>query len=189
MDRQLKLHGYRIEPAEVEEAMLTIREIAAAAVVSGGDRLVAYLVADDASQLPSAQQLQEQLRLLLPFPMIPQVYVALAELPLTPAGKADLLALPALSAHDRAVGQPHAGDTDIRTAQERLAADLICESLEVEDVGLDDDFFLLGGNSLQAMRFAARLGAITGRKMPVTVLFENSTARRVAEYLDSMESS
>jgi len=186
MDRQVKIHGYRIEPAEVEAALLLLPGVAAAAVVERGGRLIAYTVAADPSSAPSVQHLHEGLRRLLPFPMIPQVFIPLTQLPLTPAGKADLLALPDPPDQGEAAVHPVRAERAM-TAREAQVAALFCEYLKVDRAALDDDFFLLGGDSLQAMRLTARLRGAVSQQIPVTVLFRYSTPRTLAAHLDAVD--
>ncbi|WP_250399238.1 non-ribosomal peptide synthetase [Streptomyces cellostaticus] len=177
MDRQLKLRGYRIEPGEIEQVLLEVPEVAAAAVAVRGDRLVAWTAPADRTAPATPDRLRERLRHRLPSYMIPEVLVALDALPLTPAGKTDLLALTVPDEHPASAARPEgaaAGDL------EELVARLFREVLALPGVGPDDDFFDLGGDSLRAMRLAGRLQTELGSDFDVELLFDYSTVRELA---------
>jgi amino acid adenylation domain-containing protein len=159
-DGQLKVRGFRVEPAEVEAALGGHPGVREAAVVArrgapGDERLVAYLVATPEEEAPAAE-LRQFLADRLPPHMVPSAFVALAALPLTPAGKVDrrvLAALdlaPAPEEEGRAFAAP-------RTPVEEILAAAWQEVLGVERVGVRDDFFALGGHSLLATRILSRL--------------------------------
>ncbi|WP_030661562.1 non-ribosomal peptide synthetase [Streptomyces rimosus] len=184
MDRQLKLRGYRIEPGEIEQVLLEEPEIAAAAVAVRDDRLVAWTVPADRDAPAAPDRLRERLRRRLPSYMIPDLLVTLDELPLTAAGKTDLLALtvPADGPSGAATGS---GTDDLEgTAApgglEETIARIFREVLALPEVGLDDDFFDLGGDSLRAMRIAARIQAELDADFDVELLFDYSTVRELA---------
>jgi amino acid adenylation domain-containing protein len=180
MDRQLKLRGYRIEPGEIEEVLLEGPEVAAAAVAVRDGRLVAWTVPADRDAPAAPERLRERLRHRLPSYMIPEVLVVLDELPLTPAGKTDLLAL-AVPDTDTSAPAPAAGGSPVpQEGLEALVTRLFKEVLALNEVGPDDDFFELGGDSLRAMRLAARIQAELGSDFDVELLFDYSTVREVA---------
>ncbi|WP_411574633.1 non-ribosomal peptide synthetase [Streptomyces fradiae] len=202
MDRQLKLRGYRIEPGEIEQVLLEDPGIAAAAVAVRDDRLVAWTVPAGQAAPPAPDRLRERLRRRLPSYMVPELLVTLAALPLTPAGKTDLLALtvpddgtasaPAAPATGSGTGSGAGSGTgtgegaeDEGTATgtggpEELVARLFREVLALPEVGPDDDFFDLGGDSLRAMRLAGRLQTELGSDFDVELLFDHSTVRDLA---------
>jgi len=176
-DFQVKVHGFRIELGEIETALLRMPEIAAAVVIvhadeAVGDRLVAYVVAAAGSSVDTAA-VPGRLGALLPSYMVPSAFVVLDELPLTPHGKVDRRALPAPIFE---AGAYRAA----RTAAEHTVAGAYAEVLGVDQVGLDDDFFALGGNSLAATRVVARLSAVTGATIPVRVIFSAPTVEELA---------
>ncbi|MET8774529.1 non-ribosomal peptide synthase/polyketide synthase [Nocardia sp. NPDC004654] len=178
-DFQVKLRGQRIELGEIEAALLAAADVRAAAVRvfahPAGELLVAYVVTD----LPKdevAAVLTSRLRAALPSYMVPTAYVALTAMPLTTSGKLDRNALPdpVLAAKEfRAPGTP----------AERTVAEVFAEVLELDRVGLDDDFFAVGGNSLVATRIAARLAARAEVDVPVRLLFEHPTVAALAAAL------
>ncbi|MBF6170939.1 non-ribosomal peptide synthetase [Nocardia blacklockiae] len=176
-DFQVKVRGFRIELGEIEAALLRLDDIAAAAVVAHtdehtGDRLVAYLVAAPDATVDT-DTVTARLAAGLPSYMIPAAYVVLDALPLTANGKLDRKALP----------KPVFEVAEFRAPVgpiERLVAAAYAEVLGVPRVGLDDDFFGLGGNSLAATRVTARLSAALRTSIGVRLIFEAPTVEALA---------
>ncbi|SUE14960.1 non-ribosomal peptide synthetase [Rhodococcus gordoniae] len=168
-DFQVKIRGFRIELEEIESALRRLDDIAAAVVTAHhdarlGDRLVAYLV-PAAGAVVDTGRVAEALARELPGYMIPGAFVVLTELPLTANGKLHRAALPA----------PVFESTEFRaptTTIEQTVAGVFADVLGVDRIGLDDDFFDLGGNSLLATQVVARLGKTSGLRVPVRALFE-----------------
>ncbi|WP_304450676.1 amino acid adenylation domain-containing protein [Nocardiopsis sp. YSL2] len=179
IDRQLKLHGYRIEPGEIEQVLLETPDVAAAAVDVREGRLLAWTVLDGRSGQATPDELRQRLRHRLPSYMVPETVVVLKELPLTPAGKTDLLAL------DVPPGRPvsEASAPESAGELEEVVARLFREALAVPHVGLDDDFYALGGDSLLAMRLAVMLQAELDLDFDVERIFDHATVREVASGL------
>ncbi|RKG96951.1 amino acid adenylation domain-containing protein, partial [Corallococcus carmarthensis] len=179
VDFQVKLRGYRIEPGEVEAALRTHPGIRDAMVlvredVPGVQRLVAY-VAPEVDTAPLRSHLQRS----LPDYMVPAVYVALPVLPLTPNGKVDRAALPA-PLDEATSTEARVGPRDEREAMlERLWA----EALGVAAVDVRTSFFELGGHSLLAVRLMAAVARETGRKLPLSTLFQAPSVERFAVLL------
>jgi len=186
LDRQVKVRGFRIEPAEVEAAIAGHPEIREAVVVAapepgagGGKRLIAYLVPrEPAARLPGG--LRAWLRQRLPEHMVPQSFVALAELPLTTNGKIDRAALP--SPESLEAGS-EAADEAPRSQEEELLAGIWAEVLGRERIGLRDDFFDLGGHSLLATRVVSRIREVFGVELPLRRLFDAPTVAALAAEL------
>ncbi|MFF0383225.1 non-ribosomal peptide synthase/polyketide synthase [Streptomyces sp. NPDC004286] len=150
-DRQVKLRGNRIEPGEIEAALTRHPDIARGAVVVRDHRLVAYAVPAPGATVDPAE-LRATLAEALPAPLVPDAYVLLDDLPLTPSGKLDQAALPAPEA-ERAVRREPSGPV------ERELTGIFAAVLGIPDVGPDDDFFRLGGDSISSIGVAARARA------------------------------
>ncbi len=191
-DQQVKLRGFRIELSEIESALaLHPRVHTAAAVVrhddrdgKGEPRLVGYVVPEvlpgALGPAPSAAELLAGLREKLPDYMVPAALVFLDELPRNAHGKLDVGRLPA-SAHTRP--ELAAAYAAPRSELERAIAAVWREALKVESVGLDDNFFDLGGHSLLVAKVHARLGEALGREVPLLELFQYPTVGSLARHL------
>ena len=156
-DGQVKIRGYRIEIGEIETALQRIDGVRAGAVMVREDRpeqkrLVAYYVLDDATL--TARSLREQLSRLLPEFMVPAIYIGLASLPITANGKLDRRALPAPDNRRPELADVYAPPQGI--VEQRLCA-LFADVLGLDQVGRNDHFFDLGGNSLLAVKAVARI--------------------------------
>ncbi|MGW5388313.1 amino acid adenylation domain-containing protein, partial [Nocardia sp. NPDC003963] len=176
-DFQVKLRGLRIELGEIETALTDIDEVGQAVVVlrgdaRTGDQLVGYLVPAAGAPL-DIEDVREDLSARLPSYMVPAAFVLLDELPLSASGKLDRRALPAPVFEAQVFRAPS-------TPVEEIVAATFAEVLGVERVGVDDDFFALGGNSLSATRVAARLSAALDTDLAVRELFEASTVAALA---------
>src|ERR1022692_602184 len=180
VDRQLKIRGYRVESGEVEAALRGQDDIAQAVVsVRGrGDdvRLVGYLVTRSGADGPPAG-LREHLREVLPDYMVPTAFVVLPALPLTGSGKIDHRALPEPD-WGAVPGQAPAAP---RTPVESQLAAIIAELLALPaPVGVNDNFFALGGHSLTATRLMARIKDAFGVDLPIRTLFSDPTVAGLA---------
>ncbi|HEX2094914.1 MAG TPA: condensation domain-containing protein, partial [Longimicrobiaceae bacterium] len=178
VDVQVKVRGYRIEPGEVEAALRAHPGVREAVVVAREERLVGYVVPTEGEETPSVAGLRAFLKERLPEYMVPGVWVFLEALPLTSNGKLDRRALPAPERRD---GDAYVGP---RTALEEEVAGIWAAVLEVERVGVYDDFFALGGHSLVAARLIARIRDALGVEVPLRVLFDAPTVAGVAAYVE-----
>ncbi|NJC68037.1 non-ribosomal peptide synthase/polyketide synthase, partial [Planosporangium flavigriseum] len=155
VDEQIKIRGLRIEPGEIEAALLRHPDIAEAVVVArdetGHPRLVGYLV-PVAGQAPAASQLRSWLKSTLPEYMVPSVFVVLDELPKSTSGKVDRRALPAPGVEPETEQAYVAPSTAIERELARVWADV----LGVERVGVHDNFFALGGDSILSIQVVSR---------------------------------
>lgn len=181
-DQQIKIRGFRVERGEIEAALLTHPAIRQAAVVlradaGGPERLVAYLVCGDGER-PSPARLKSHLAQGLPEHMLPALYVVVPELPLTVNGKLDQAALPA-PGRERPDGPAYIAPRD--EAERRLAA-LIAEGLGLARIGMDDNFFDLGGNSLLMVEIHRRL-ARDWPALALLDLYRHPNARALAAHL------
>jgi amino acid adenylation domain-containing protein len=189
-DWQVKIRGHRIELTAVETALLRHPAIQEVAVVAredrlGEQRLVAYLVTRNGRR-PSPRELRRQLAQTLPEPMIPSFFIFLPELPLTPNGKVDHRALPAWQTAGRDSARAYVAP---ETTLEKLLMDLWEELFDVRPLGVTDDFFELGGTSLQAAALFVRIQQKLGKALPLATLLENPTIRRLALAVRRQDSS
>ncbi|MGW2659118.1 non-ribosomal peptide synthetase, partial [Streptomyces sp. NPDC001478] len=181
-DGQVKLRGFRIEPAETEHALLTDPDVRGACVVVREDtprdpRLVAYVVPAPGARADTVA-LARRVGRTLPAYMVPSAFVVLDALPLNPNGKVDRRALPAPRT---ATGTGRAP----RTAYEEVLAGLFADVLGVRAVGVDDSFFALGGHSLLATRLAGRVRAALGVELALATLFDHPTVASLTAALDT----
>jgi hypothetical protein len=203
VDFQVKVRGFRIEPGEIEAALLSHPAVARAVVVAREEgpadrRLVAYVVprpggpggpdetgragrADESGG--STAELRGHVADRLPDYMVPSAVVVLAEIPLTPNGKVDRRSLPAPDYGRAAAGRPP------RTPREELLCNLFAETLGLDRIGIDDDFFELGGHSLLATRLIGRIRAETGADVPVRTFFGHPTVAALSTRWADLEAS
>jgi amino acid adenylation domain-containing protein len=187
-DHQVKINGFRIELGEVEAAIAEYPGVRQVYVIAHADhtgrqRLAAYFISEVSSAI-SAHQLREFLSERSPAQMIPAFYIQMDQFPLTNNGKVDRKALPV----------PVAGSTEnaasvAETAtpvQERVAK-IWREVLEAPNVGLDDNFFDIGGSSILLIRVRTELQNQLSRQIPITWMFEFTTIRTLADKLGETE--
>ncbi|PCC73750.1 amino acid adenylation domain-containing protein [Nannocystis exedens] len=182
-DSQVKLRGVRIELGEIEAVLAQHPAVAAAAAVvredvPGDRRLVAYVAARGPLDLAS---LRAHLRAHLPEPMLPGEFVELPRLPLLPSGKLDRRALPPPQGRAPRAASPPAPSPG--TALQQQIAAIWRDVLQLDEVGLDDRFFDLGGHSLLLARVRADLERATGHTIGIVELFRHPTIRSLAEHL------
>ena len=177
-DAQVKLRGFRIEPGEIEAALLRQEGVLQAAVVvreevSGNRRLVGYVVAAGGISVDAAA-VRSELGRQLPDYMVPSSLVVLDRLPLTPNGKLDRAALPA----------PEPGSSGVlrlpRTPQEEILCGLFAEVLGVGRVGIDDNFFALGGDSIVSIQLVSRARK-AGLVITARAVFQHQTVEALAD--------
>ena len=175
VDHQVKIRGQRIEPGEIEAALLAQPGVREAVVVARDGQLIAYVVGD-----AGIEGLRLSLRERLPESMVPAAFVTVETLPLTPNGKVDRKALPA--PERRSAEESWRAP---RTPVEEVVAGIWGELLGLERVGLDGDFFALGGHSLLAARVISRLRGAFGVELPVRDLFEAPTVEALAARVEA----
>jgi enterobactin synthetase component F len=180
-DQQVKVRGVRIEPGEVEAALLRHPSVAQAAVIAREDRpgdvrLAAYVVVDERAPAEPAA-LRHHAAALLPDAMVPSVVVVLDALPVGPSGKLDRRALPVPDAAAPGGGRAPADP------REQLLCELFAEALGVARVGPDDGLFDLGGHSLLAARLAGRIREALGVELTIGALFAAPTPAALAARL------
>jgi aryl carrier-like protein len=184
IDRQVKVRGFRVEPGEVEVVLDSSEAVASAAVVArrgpdGDRRLVAYVVPATAGGA-DIEELRDMAARELPEYMRPSYYVLMEELPLDPNGKVDRRALPdPWRSRDETGMGPF---TAPRNGAEEVIALIISESLGLDRVGRDDDFFAIGGNSLQSVGVLERLRAL-GLHIRAAEFFGRPTVAALADLM------
>ena len=185
-DMQIKIRGYRVEPGEIEAVLLSISGVEEAVVVGkedrqGDKRLVAYIVLRGEPP-PTIQALRKSLRQRLPGYMVPSAFVHLESLPLLPSGKVDRKGLP-----DPDPSQREADNCLIapRTTLEKVVAEIWREVLGVDELSVEDDFFDLGGHSLQATQVISRIGEAYQVDLLPQLLFVLPTVAALAQQLEA----
>lgn len=180
IDRQVQVRGFRVEPGEIEAALLDHPSVRDAVVVdrqdvSGNTQLLAYVVPAD--EEPRGPVIGDHLRNRLPDFMIPAHIVSLNELPLSSNGKIDRAALPA---PEPGTGNDDAGLDLPSTPHEQTLAGIWTELLNIETVHRDDNFFDLGGHSLLAIRIIAEVKRRMGVDLPLRTVFDAPTLSDLA---------
>ena len=184
LDDQLKIRGIRIQPGEIEALLNQLPEVRQSAVVArhnpeGNPVLVAYVVTRTHQDL-DYERCYATLAQQLPTHLMPSAYVALNSLPLTPSGKIDRKALP--------IPDPSAYTTSTtvapRTPTEAMLATILAEILERDSVGIHDNFFALGGHSLQATQVIVRIRKTFNLDLPLRTLFEAPTVAALAQSIE-----
>src|SRR5262249_16692493 len=179
-DDQVKIHGFRIEPGEIEAALRQHPEVSEAVVLprdlaGTGRRLVAYIV-PRVSQTPGPPDLRRFLLHKLPEFMVPSAFVRIQRLPRTPNGKIDRAALPVPDPTRPDDGEPLVSP---RTREERILFNVWAEVLRIERFGVHDNFFELGGDSILAIQIIARASG-EGLRLTPRQLFERQTIAELA---------
>ncbi|MGW2464897.1 amino acid adenylation domain-containing protein, partial [Streptomyces sp. NPDC001761] len=184
IDNQVKVRGYRIELGEIENALNTHPGIQTTAVTAredtpGDKRLVAYVV-PTLGHTPATHELRAHLQQQLPDYMVPATYVTLDQLPLTPNGKVDTKALPAPDHHRPDLDTSY---TAPRNTTEATIAGVWSDVLGVDTVGIHDNFFQLGGQSISAVRVVSRLRD-AGLGVSLQQIVRHPTVAELAAALD-----
>ncbi|WP_037970984.1 non-ribosomal peptide synthetase [Streptosporangium amethystogenes] len=192
VDAQVKIRGFRVEPAEIEAAITRYPGVREAAVVVRDDRLVAYVVLDDASRIIADRsgltgELHRFLQGSLPAYMLPASYLTLDAMPLTSSGKVDRQALPEPGSGGLDGDGGGGGEDDFdapRTPTEQTIAGIWAEVLKLRRVAREDDFLEIGGHSLVAAQVITRVRERFTVNVPIRVLFENPVLADFAEAVD-----
>jgi len=182
-DDQVKVRGYRIELGEIEAALRRLPGVREGAAVvreeSGGEkRLVGYVVWSGEESY-SGQRLREQLRRSLPEYMVPAVLVKIEQMPLNSNGKIDRKALPAPAWYT----EERVSCVAPRSLEEEIIAAIWMEVLGLPQVGVEDNFFDVGGHSLAMTRIHERIQQRFGKKFELVTMFEHPTISALARYL------
>ncbi len=182
IDHQVKIRGHRIELGEIESALAALPGVQQAVVVAhdsdaGDKRIAAYVTPKPGVNL-SIETLRTALAQSLPEVMVPQHVVLLAQLPLTPNGKVDRNALP-----DPVAAPVLQAQAAPQSQLEQAIAGIWQEALGLQQVGLNDNFFDLGGHSLLVVHVQRRLREVCGREVSITDMFRLPTIRALAVHL------
>ena len=182
-DEQVKIRGHRVEPGEIETALLAnsnVREAAVMALETGGEKRLAAYVAGEDSHALSPAELRRYLQNLLPEYMIPSAFVRMDELPKTSSGKIARRSLPAPeSVPSKSIAPFVSPQSEI----ERKIADVWRHVLQLDSVGVHDNFFDIGGHSLRIAQVQAHLQKVLEREISVVALFQYPTIRALADAL------
>lgn len=188
IDRQVKIRGFRIELEEIQAVLDGHTNVRTSAVIDredvpGDKRLVAYIVPNP-EQIPTAGQLRRFLQEKLPEYMVPSAFVAIEALPLSPNGKLDRQALP------KPAKRQNESENFVApsTAMETTLAQIWCEILDIDSVGVRDNFFDLGGTSISAFQVVTQVREQLKLDLKTVKLFEYPTIADLAKYLSEGES-
>lgn len=190
-DHQVKIRGFRVELGEIEATLLRHDAIQQAVVMDrddlpGGKQLVCYALnsasQSDAEQVTAAE-LKAHLRRTLPDYMIPTHIAVLTEFPLTPNGKVNRIALQQIPLSDSSEEQEYVAPS---TPMEARLVEMWQSLLDVEQIGVHENFFDRGGHSLIAVRLFAQIRELTGDNLPLSTLFESPTIEQLAQVLSPL---
>lgn len=180
IDEQVKIRGFRIELGEIENVIRKQENVQDVAVIaredSNGEKFIAAYVVRYNPDVVDFEDLKTAIRSTLPDYMVPAVFVQIDSIPVTKNGKLDRRALPEVErVSDREYAEP-------RTPEEKLLADVLSEILGVKQVGLYDDFYELGGDSIKAIRVVSKLREL-GYKLDVKEIMQERTLEGMSSYL------
>jgi amino acid adenylation domain-containing protein len=186
IDRQRKVRGFRVEPAEVEQLLALHAAVRDCLVLVEGDdiqdkQLIAYWIAAEGATA-TWRDLRQHMRERAPSPLVPAHFVRLEAWPLTDRGKIDRRALPPPAPVDESASEGEAvpSATEMHDPQMELLCSLFASVLGVERVSVDDDFFACGGHSLLATVLVSRIRATLGVELTIRTLFEAPTVRELS---------
>ncbi len=187
IDHQVKIRGYRIELGEIENKLLSYETVKETVVTArddtdGNKYLCAYITGDEDIKV---SELREYLSNSLPDYMIPSYFIQLDKLPLTQNGKLDRKALPK---PDGKISTGTEYEAPRSSAEEKLV-EIWREVLGVEKIGINDNFFGLGGHSLKATSLASKIHKIMNVEVPLKEIFTNPTIKGISEYIKDSEES
>jgi len=186
IDHQVKVRGYRIELEEIEHALVKQEDIKEAVVIAredlpGDPRLVAYVVLKAGNEhidlKTQTYNWHQALLAVLPEYMVPDDFVLLPAIPITPNGKTDRKSLPK---PDYTLVTRSGDYVAPRTDIEKLVAEVWQEVMGIPQISIFDNFFTIGGRSLVAVQIMARIEKLTGKRLPLATLFEHSTIEKLA---------
>ncbi len=183
-DDQVKIRGYRIELGEIENSLIKNKLLKECCVVALEDprtknkRLVAYIVVDTDKGNTSNEDILEYSKKVLPDYMIPEFWIEIEELPLTTNGKIDKKALPIPDFETSTEGIGYIAPS---TPEEIAICNIIAEVLNIENVGIQDDFFMLGGDSISAIRVVSKINEELDIDITISDIFSYKSAKGFLE--------
>jgi amino acid adenylation domain-containing protein len=185
VDEQVKIRGYRVEPSEIatvlgQHAAVRTSIVVAREDVRGEKELAAYVVLSPGAKL-NAGELRDHLRKRLPDYMVPAEFVAIESVPVTANGKLDRAALP--SSNGNRHSEAYVGP---RTAVEEELVKILAPLLKLERVGVNDNFFLLGGHSLLGTQLIARISETFGVDLTLLKLFDHPTVAEMSVEIEDL---
>ena len=188
IDHQIKIRGFRVHLGDIETNLRQCPGVREAVVLKkelgpGDERLVAYVVPMERDSIALDDNIKSSLKDRLPDYMVPAAIIKLDLLPLNPNGKIDRDAL--LRIEDASEVRPAGGEAPRGKLEEEVAA-IFAESLKLDQIGMDEDFFDLGGNSLKAVLVVANIADRLGTSVPLETLFETRTLRKFCEFIEGM---
>lgn len=188
VDGLIKIRGFRIEPNEIISVLNSHPAIQASAVTDWPDgtdnqRLVAYIVLKQSQGIPNVMELRDLLCSRLPDYMVPAMFVVLPDLPMTSNGKLDREALPLPDVNNTLTDENYLSPRNV--IEEKLSA-VVANLLGVSKVGVNDNFFLIGGHSLFGTQLIARIRDNFGVKLPLRSVFESPTPALLAEQIERL---
>jgi amino acid adenylation domain-containing protein len=187
IDRQVKIHGYRIEPGEIESVLgrhPDVREVAVLAVADsvGDRRLIAYLALRPQAGANAIEAVREFASKWLPAYMVPSGFLPIPALPLSPHGKLDVFALEQIAAAPPSAPDAHGAP---RTSLQAVVAGVWAPILGIESPSVDDNFFDVGGHSLLAMQLIHDLNVALGLELPLRLIFTEPTIAGIARAIEA----
>ena len=181
LDQQVKIRGHRIEPGEVEQALLSLEGIKSAVVLADENFLIAHIVPDSAIEEAQTKITlwRESLAAKLPAQLIPHDFNLLEKIPTTLNGKIDRKALSQYKVNKKITY------TAPRTEEENIVATIWKESLNIENIDIFSDFFEMGGHSIKGVKVMIEIEKHTGKRIPLSALFKYSTVEKFAKLLNT----
>jgi len=192
IDQQVKIRGFRVEPSEIEVALSRHPAVNDVAVVirdaadgSGDKRLVAHVVTSQ-TEPPSSHELRHFLHQHLPTYMVPSSYVLMDALPVTPSGKIDRQLLAQFNGDGLL---PSTSLLPPRTSFEQVLMEIWAHVLKIDEFGVNDNFFDLGGHSLSALRLISRVRTAFDVDIPLRSIFEAPTIAHLSQLIERLSTS
>lgn len=183
IDHQVKVRGHRIEIGEIEHALTSIKGIKSAIVLAKTDILVAFIVVDYeiTTELEEIRSWRNELASQLPTFMVPHVFHILEKMPRTLNDKIDRVALLEYKSNPENIEEYNTP----RTNEEKLVATIWEEILKIERVDIFSNFFEMGGHSIMALNVMIKIEKETGKRIPLSALFQHSTVEKLAKLLNA----